>query len=1021
MPIHDRLKILNDNEIEELFIIPKIDTQDRELLFEITSEDKVYLSRQTIVANQVNYLLQVGYFRASRKFYSFKYSVIKEDVQYIINRHFSGCKLPKSNVSKDKHYEAQDAILKIYGYQRYNSEFGIELEKQAYRLSKIDLNLRFIFDELLHFCESKQIVRPQYSKFQKLVSKAVIREENRLTARLTRALDSVSREKLDGLIKNINTISELSLLKKNPKGFLTREMEMEADKRKEIGGVYQKSKKIILDLNISRHNIQYYADLCEYYDTYRLNEFSKKKSRLYMLCFIWQRFIKINDHLITFFIHKEKFYETKASEYAKVCVAEAKDNSDSDRKTASRMLGIVENDDIKDNEIRPKCYEIINKNKLKDFRNNLEAPNFNEASYKWEYYSKENGSIKRNLRTIFLEQQWILDKKANLKEAVEFAKKYFTSSDKTTDPQAAIVPLKFISTRYKKYITYMKTIIISPKSKRTKNVKYVDIKRFEMILYYYVASAVTSGNAFVADSVNYRSLENELIDKDRWDKEKNRLLKEYAESINTSDIKEILKKLETELKNLYRRINKRIKSGENQDIKIEEDKITWKLPYKKIADSPNNPYYEKFRNVNIAEVIDYTATKTNFYAKLSHILNKGSKTNPKPEFIKAYLVSRGEGIGHKKIAESSDVSYQSLTGIEGKFMRVDSLIEAGDLIIDAIAKLPIFKYYNLSDYGILASLDGQKIETKYQTIKARYSTKYFGYGRGVVSYSLIANHLPTSTKIIGANEHESHYVLDIVYNNTSDLNITAVSGDMHSVNRVNFAFMNLFNYDFMPRFTKFYDKANDHLVAFKSFKSYKNDLIKPAHFINKELIINEWDNIRRIMVSLARKEASQSCIIRKLSSYAKKNNTLKALVEYDKIIMSIYMLKYIDDIELRRNVHRALNRGEAFHQLRSALLQVSGKKILGRTDNSLEISNQCNRVLAGCIIFYNASLLSELLQLAELNKNESLAEKIKQLSPVAWQHISFIGNFTFSSKLKPIDIKELIKDALEEKEEFVAA
>ncbi|USQ15493.1 Tn3 family transposase (plasmid) [Legionella lytica] len=40
-----------------------------------------------------------------------------------------------------------------------------------------------------------------------------------------------------------------------------------------------------------------------------------------------------------------------------------------------------------------------------------------------------------------------------------------------------------------------------------------------------------------------------------------------------------------------------------------------------------------------------------------------------------------------------------------------------------------------------------------------------------------------------ANEHESHHVLDIVYNNTSDLKITAVSGDMHSINRVNVALM----------------------------------------------------------------------------------------------------------------------------------------------------------------------------------------------------------------------------------------
>ena len=51
--------------------------------------------------------------------------------------------------------------------------------------------------------------------------------------------------------------------------------------------------------------------------------------------------------------------------------------------------------------------------------------------------------------------------------------------------------------------------------------------------------------------------------------------------------------------------------------------------------------------------------------------------------------------------------------------------------------------------------------------------------------------VPVSTKIIGANEHESHYVLDIVYNNSSDLKIKAVSGDMHSINRVNFSLMYL--------------------------------------------------------------------------------------------------------------------------------------------------------------------------------------------------------------------------------------
>ena len=44
--------------------------------------------------------------------------------------------------------------------------------------------------------------------------------------------------------------------------------------------------------------------------------------------------------------------------------------------------------------------------------------------------------------------------------------------------------------------------------------------------------------------------------------------------------------------------------------------------------------------------------------------------------------------------------------------------------------------------------------------KARYSSKYYGLGKGISAYTYNANWLPLCTKIIGANEHESGYLLD---------------------------------------------------------------------------------------------------------------------------------------------------------------------------------------------------------------------------------------------------------------------
>ena len=42
------------------------------------------------------------------------------------------------------------------------------------------------------------------------------------------------------------------------------------------------------------------------------------------------------------------------------------------------------------------------------------------------------------------------------------------------------------------------------------------------------------------------------------------------------------------------------------------------------------------------------------------------------------------------------------------------------------------------------------VETRRETINARHSPKYFGLKKGIVSYTLVANHIPVNARIIGA-------------------------------------------------------------------------------------------------------------------------------------------------------------------------------------------------------------------------------------------------------------------------------
>ena len=213
----------------------------------------------------------------------------------------------------------------------------------------------------------------------------------------------------------------------------------------------------------------------------------------------------------------------------------------------------------------------------------------------------------------------------------------------------------------------------------------------------------------------------------------------------------------------------------------------------------------------------------------------------------------------------------------------------------------------------------------------------------------------------------------------------------------------------LPRATKdIRDKVQTSLYGFKHPSQY-DGLIKPTRKVNDDLITDEWENIQRIMVSLALKTTTQSIIVGKLSSYARKNKTRRALWEYDGIIRSLFLLEYIDSPPLRRNVQRALNRGENYHKLRRAVSYANFGKLRFKTEYEQQIWGECARLIINCVIFYNASILSNLLEYRERIGDIEGAEQLKQVSPVAWQHVNFFGRYEFGKRPQQIDMKAIVE------------
>ncbi len=149
--------------------------------------------------------------------------------------------------------------------------------------------------------------------------------------------------------------------------------------------------------------------------------------------------------------------------------------------------------------------------------------------------------------------------------------------------------------------------------------------------------------------------------------------------------------------------------------------------------------------------------------------------------------------------------------------------------------------------------------------------------------------------------------------------------------------------------------------------------------------------------------------MRKLSEYKRNHPLLEALTEYNRLVKANYLLCYIDDASLRNYVQRALNRGEAYHQLRRAVSSVNGDQFRGSSDEEIQLWNECARLVTNAIVYFNSRILSQLLTSFEYQGDTKRIDIVKQASPVAWHNINLKGTYHFELSEKLPDLEELMR------------
>ncbi len=999
-----RLKILGQEEIEELYGLPRFSDEEREQYFSLTPAEKATLDQLHSIKSKIAFILQLGYFKARRMFFVFTADDMAADIKHIAERYFPGSAQPDCAVTKVTRLKHQRLILSLCTYKTCDDSDRQHLEAQARKAAMVSGKPIYIFRQVLSELEALRITVPGYSFLQDTVARALTFEQNRLSDILQEQLTSSDLDGLNTLLEDKSSLYHITQLRHEPRDFSAMEIKHEVERGEQIRTLYRLSQRVLPALNISNESIKYYASLVDYYSVFRLKRFEPWTVYCYLLCFIHYRYQRHYDNLLASFIFYVRKFADAAKAAAKERVYEYRLEVNQNLHKAAQVLKLFTAEEIAANapfhEIQARAFAILAREKLDHVVAHITSKIcFDETAFQWEHIDKLGLQFKRYLRPILSAVDFKgAPAQTRLIEGIDFLKDAFAKGRPLGQYPIRKIPTSFLPSNIDRYLY----VYENQRKKR------LIPDRYEFYLCRLLRDRLEAGDIYCRDSVRFRSFEDDLIDDKTWCSNKEALIERVGLPILKLPVEAHLSALEQELEDRINKVNKRIATGENEYIKVKKrgDNPDWSLKYPGEKDETNHPVFDSLKQVSIGSVLDFVNQQCGFMDAFEHVLGRYVKTRVDERAISACLTAWGTNTGLGRMGQISDIGYNRLASTSDNFIRLETLREANDLVTNAFAELPIFHEYDIG--GIIhSSSDGQKFETGLSTINARHSPKYFGLKKGIVAYTLVANHIPINARIIGANEHESHYVFDILFNNMSEVQPDIHSTDTHGTNEVNFAILHMFGYQFAPRYKDIAGTVASSLYGFRHPSRY-DGLLKPVRQLRKRLIVDNWDWIQRIMVSLALKTTTQSIITGKLSAYARKNKTRTALWEYDNIIRSLYLLQFIDEPSLRQNVQLALNRGENYHKLRKAVAFANFGKLRFKTEHEQQIWQECSRLITNCIIFYNATILSILLKHRENIDDIEGVAALKKVSPVAWQHINLHGRYEFTKNIDPIDLDKIV-------------
>ena len=160
------------------------------------------------------------------------------------------------------------------------------------------------------------------------------------------------------------------------------------------------------------------------------------------------------------------------------------------------------------------------------------------------------------------------------------------------------------------------------------------------------------------------------------------------------------------------------------------------------------------------------------------------------------------------------------------------------------------------------------------------------------------------------------------------------------------------------------------------------------------LIDRHLKDMLRVVISIKAGKIVPSTILRRLGSASRKNKLYYAFRELGRVVRTLFLLKYINDVELRKTINAETNKSEAFNDFVQWLFFGGEGIIAENIRHEQRKVIKYNHLVANMVILHNVQQMTQILKNLENDAYALNDAVLKGLAPYRRQHINRFGEYS---------------------------